>query len=148
MEIAFIVIELLVLVGVVGYLIGSMVRHIRTEKRRANLKRTFANFGLSISLGILFVISWFGHGVAQWQAYKHDQRDHGEPFEVAGFVHEFSEATLENWQSEFLQLFSFVVLAALLLHHGSAESKDTDDRMEAALQRIEKRLDQIDGRSS
>jgi hypothetical protein len=68
--------------------------------------------------------------------------------EVTEFFHEFSEATLENWQSEFLQLFSFVVLAALLLHHGSAESRDSNDRMEAALTRIENRLQELDTKGS
>ena len=57
---------------------------------------------------------------------------------------EFGQSTLENWQSEFLQLFSFVVLSAILIHRGSAESKDTDNRMEEALKRIEKRLDELD----
>ena len=47
------------------------------------------------------------------------------------FLGEFSQSTLENWQSEFLQLFAFVVLAALFVHKGSAESKDSDDRVEA-----------------
>jgi hypothetical protein len=47
----------------------------------------------------------------------------------------------ENWQSEFLQLFSFVVLAAVFIHHGSAESKDSDDRMEAKIDRIVSKLD-------
>lgn len=53
---------------------------------------------------------------------------------------EFGQSTLENWQSEFLQLFSFVVFSAVLIHRGSAESKDSDDRMEASLRRIEDRL--------
>jgi succinate dehydrogenase hydrophobic anchor subunit len=144
METVILVIEAIVLVAVVGYLVGSMLRHIRTEKRQANLKRTFANFGLSIALCILFLVSWAGQALSQWESFKADQREHGEPVEVTEFFHEFSEATLENWQSEFLQLFSFVVLAALLLHHGSAESKDSDDRIEAALTRIENRLQELD----
>ena len=53
---------------------------------------------------------------------------------------DFTTSTLENWQSEFLQLFSFTIMAAVLIHKGSAESKDSDDRMEEALQRIEKKL--------
>jgi hypothetical protein len=32
------------------------------------------------------------------------------------------------------------VMSALLVHKGSAESKDSDDRMEEALKRIEKKL--------
>lgn len=60
--------------------------------------------------------------------------------EVGDFTAELTQSTLENWQSEFLQLFSFVVLSALLIHRGSAESKDSADRMEAALKRIEEKL--------
>ena len=52
----------------------------------------------------------------------------------------FAQSTLENWQSEFLQLFSFVVMSALLIHRGSAESKDSDDRIEEALKRIEQKM--------
>jgi hypothetical protein len=48
--------------------------------------------------------------------------------------------TLENWQSEFLQLFAFVALSALYIHKGSAESKDSDENVEASLRRIEERL--------
>jgi hypothetical protein len=39
-----------------------------------------------------------------------------------------------------LQLFSFVVLAALYIHKGSAESKDSDEKLEASLRRIEEKL--------
>lgn len=40
-------------------------------------------------------------------------------------------------------IVSFVVLAALLIHRGSAESRDSNDRMEEALKRIENRLDAL-----
>jgi len=70
------------------------------------------------------------------QVYVADQAEHGEPADLSGFWFQFGQSTLENWQSEFLQLFSFVVLAAVLIHHGSAESKDGTDR-------IERRVDEI-----
>jgi SNF2 family DNA or RNA helicase len=54
---------------------------------------------------------------------------------------EFGQATLENWPSEFLQLFAFVVLAAVFVHHGSAESRDSEDRMEQKIDRIVKKVD-------
>jgi hypothetical protein len=38
----------------------------------------------------------------------------------------FLEATFENWESEFLQMFSFVCLSISLRQKGSAESKDLD----------------------
>jgi hypothetical protein len=128
---------------VAAYLIGSMVRSIRTEKRRSGLRKTWSNFGLSIAFCILFLSSWAAHGVAEWQVFVQEQRAHQEAIEVSDFVNQFAESTLENWQSEFLQLFSFVVLAALLIHRGSGESKDSDDRMEETLKRIEERLDAL-----
>ena len=64
-----------------------------------------------------------------------------QPAEAGEFMVYFGKSTFENWQSEFLQLFSFVVLAALYTHRGSAESKDSDDRMEAKLDRIVEKLD-------
>jgi hypothetical protein len=104
------------------------------------LTRTWKNFELSIAFCILFLVTWTAHGVAQWQVFTDEQRSHGEPVEVGDFAAEFSQSTLENWQSEFLQLFSFVVMSALLIHKGSAESRDSDDRMEEALKRIEEKL--------
>jgi len=71
-------------------------------------------------------------------------RVHGEALAVSDFLVQFGQSTLENWQSEFLQLFSFVVFSAVLIHKGSAESKDSDEEMQAALKRIEKRLDELE----
>ena len=59
---------------------------------------------------------------------------------MGDFLSEFASSTLENWQSEFLQLFSFVVLAALYIHKGSAESKDGEENIQASLRRIETHL--------
>ena len=55
------------------------------------------------------------------------------------------ECTPENWQSGFLQLFSFVVLSAYFIHKGSAVSKDSDEQMQKSLDRIEKRLKALEG---
>ena len=122
------------------YLVGSMVRSIQDEKRTSGVRKTWKNFGLSLAFCILFLLSWAAQGIAQWQTFTDEQRSHGEAVEIGDFASEFSQSTLENWQSEFLQLFSFVVLSALLIHRGSAESKDSDDRMEEALKRIEDKL--------
>jgi heme A synthase len=143
MEVVVLVFLIGVMLAISAFLLGSMIHSIRKEKRRSNLRRTWANFGLSIAFCILFLASWVAHGVAEWQVFTSEQRAHGESVEVTEFIHEFSQSTMENWQSEFLQLFSFVVLAALFIHRNSAESKDSDDRMEAALKRIEERLDQL-----
>lgn len=56
------------------------------------------------------------------------------------FFADFAQSTRENWQSEFLQLFAFVVMASLYIHKGSAESKDGTEKVEASLRRIEEHL--------
>ena len=133
-----------IVIGVIGavaiYLIANMVRSIQGEKRKSGAKRTWKNFGLSIAFCALFLVSWAAQGVAEWQVFTDDQREHHQPVTAGDFASEFAQSTLENWQSEFLQLFSFVVMSALLIHRGSAESKDSDDRMEEALSRIEDKL--------
>lgn len=98
------------------------------------------DYGLSITLFTLFALSWIGQGFFQWQEFVSNQTEHNQTPQVADFVNEFSSATLENWQSEFLQLLTFVVLTTFLIHKGSHESKDSDDEMKAMLMRIESRL--------
>ncbi len=126
------------IVGMTLYLVGSLTRSIQNEKKTS--MRLWKNFGLSLGFCVLFFVTWVGQAIAQWQVFTDQQREHGERPELGDFSSEFLQATLENWQSEFLQLFSFVVLAALFIHRGSAESKDSDDRMEQALNRIEQKL--------
>ena len=129
---------LIIVLGVTAYLIGTLVRSIQNERKTG--MKLWKNFGLSLAFCLLFLITWLAHGIAQWQTYTDHQREHKEPVVIGDFVADFSQATLENWQSEFLQLFSFTILAAVLIHKGSAESKDSDDRIQAALKRIEEQL--------
>ncbi|HEX2295770.1 MAG TPA: DUF2188 domain-containing protein [Actinomycetota bacterium] len=129
---------LTVIVGVTAYLVGTLIKSIQNEKKTR--MRLWKNFGLSLGFCLLFFVSWAAHGVAEWQSFTDEQRSHGEKPEVGDFVAQFSRATLENWQSEFLQLFSFTVMAAVLIHKGSAKSRDSDDGIQAALKRIEDKL--------
>jgi hypothetical protein len=128
----------LIALGSLGFLIFTAVRSVQVH--RSGDRRLWREFGLGLALMILFFATWIAHGIAQWQVYADEQAAHGEATEIGGFVAEFSQATLENWQSEFLQLFAFVVLAALYIHKGSGESKDGDERLEASLRRIEEHL--------
>jgi hypothetical protein len=125
-------------VGALLFLIYSTVRSIVNERDKS--RSVWREFGLGLSLMILFFATWVAHGIAQWQTFTDEQREHGQSVSAGDFFAEFGQSTLENWQSEFLQLFSFVVLAALFIHKGSAESKDSDEKMEASLRRIEEKL--------
>ena len=131
-------ISLLTIFGVCAYLIGTMIKSIQNEKHTS--MRLWKNFGLSLGFCVLFFASWVGQGIAEWQEFTDDQRTHNEQPEIGDFTTQFARSTLENWQSEFLQLFSFTVMAAVLIHKGSAESRDSDDRITAALKRIEDQL--------
>ena len=125
-------------VSAIGFVVVAMVRSIQNE--RAAHRSVWREFSLGLALMILFFTTWIAHGIVEWQTYTDDQRAHGESTTPGDFVAEFAQSTLENWQSEFLQLFAFVSLAALYIHKGSAESKDGEERLEASLRRIEERL--------
>jgi hypothetical protein len=129
-------------VGVASVMVATMARAIVQERRSANLPAVWANFGLSISFLVLFLVSWVGQALAEWGTYVQEARAHDTSPSIADFFIQFGQSTFENWQSEFLQLFSFVVFSAILIHHGSAESKDGTDRIEEAVGRIERRLDE------
>jgi hypothetical protein len=120
------------------FLIYATAKSIRNERTKG--RSIWREFGLGLVLMILFFVTWLAQGIAQWQTFTDEQLEHGERPEVGDFVGEFGQSTLENWQSEFLQLFSFVTLAALFIHKGSAESKDGDEKLEASLRRIEAHL--------
>jgi hypothetical protein len=68
--------------------------------------------------------------VTGWHVANEEAQTHGESalsygqYLVSGH---FVEATFENWESEFLQMFAFVLLTAWLVQRGSAESKPEDD---------------------
>jgi hypothetical protein len=81
---------------------------------------------LLIVMGLIFFGSWFAQSVTGWTDFNADQHTHGEPavswLSYIGSA-TFWESTLENWQSEFLAVGSFAVLAIYLRQRGSPESK-------------------------
>jgi hypothetical protein len=88
-----------------------------------------------------FVISFAGHWVLGWLAFADEQRQHGRPPEVSAYLVDIGRDTLENWQSEFLQLLWQVGGLALLYYFGSPQSKEGDDRKEAKIDAILRQLD-------
>jgi hypothetical protein len=52
----------------------------------------------------LLTISIIGQWLFGWLAYVNEQHDHSAAVEVADFTYRMLRDTLENWQSEFLQL--------------------------------------------
>ena len=96
----------------------------------------WTRYGFLWVTGAFFIISLTGHWVFAWFAYVQEQLAHQQPVQVSEFLVQVSRDTLENWQSEFLQLVWQVAGLALLLHVGSPQSKEGDDRMEAKIDAI------------
>lgn len=90
------------------------------------MKRFLYNNGLSVVLAVLFIVCWAGQSIAGWYQYNEEQQQHGAaPVSYSEYLRsgEFIEVTAENWESEFLQMFFFVLLTAFLYQKGSAESR-------------------------
>ena len=64
---------------------------------------------------------------------RNEASQHGQEFEWDDFLAQFTASTLENWQSEFLQLIWQAAGLALLLFWGSSQSKESDERIEAKI---------------
>ncbi len=107
------------------------------------MRRFIRNYSLSLVLAALVLGAWALQTVLGWYEFIAEQTKHGQVaqwFGAEGYIWNWGRATFENWQSEFLQLLTFVVLTSVLIHKGSHESKDSDERLQAAVDRIERRL--------
>jgi hypothetical protein len=115
---------------------------IQEKGREASVWRSY---GYAWVTAGFFLISLVGHWLFGWFSYVSEQQAHGQPIEVSQYLIQMSRDTLENWQSEFLQLLWQVGGLALLLYVGSPQSKEGNDRQEAKLDAILRRLDPEDG---
>jgi hypothetical protein len=86
--------------------------------------------GLTISLTLMFLVSIIGMALTGRASHNDELARHGgAALSLAAYLAsgEFLSALFENWESEFLQMASYVVLTAILFQRGSAESRDPDD---------------------
>lgn len=103
-------------------------------------------YGFIWITGLFFLFSLALHWAFGWLAYATEQSARGLAADFSGYAVEMARDTFENWQSEFLQLIWQVLGLALLLHVGSPQSKEGEDRMEAKLDAILEKLDPAKGR--
>jgi hypothetical protein len=81
----------------------------------------------------LFLAALAGHWLFGWYEYVDQQQQHNQPVELSSYVIQLMRGTLENWQSEFLQLVWQVAGLSFLFHVGSTQSRESGDRMEAKI---------------
>lgn len=94
------------------------------------MKRFWRDNGLSLVLFALFLVLWGGQALTGWRDEVEARRDEGAlPPTLVQYLRSgsFVEATAENWESEFLQMFGYVLFTVFLYQRGSAESKSPDE---------------------
>ncbi len=94
------------------------------------MKRFWRDNSLSIVVGAIFLLLWVGQSLVGFFVLNDDRHDHGGPPVTYGrylTTAHFWEATTENWESEFLQMGSYILLTVWLKQKGSAESKKVDE---------------------
>lgn len=106
-----------------------MARQKRPD-RRPGLVRAYSFAWVTVGF---FIISLTGHWLFGWFAFVSEQQARAQPIEVSEYLIQMTRDTLENWQSEFLQLVWQVAGLAILLHVGSPQSKEGSERVEAKI---------------
>ena len=89
----------------------------------------------------LFLFSLALHWIFGYEAFINEQHAHQQPIIFSEYLVEMMRDTMENWQSEFLQLIWQVVGLSILFYVGSPSSKEGDDRKEEKLDYVIEKLD-------
>ena len=87
----------------------------------------------------LFLVSLGGHAVAGYLANAQERQEHGRTHDsFVGYLEsgDFLESVAENWESEFLQMAAFVLLSAVLVQRGAAESKKPGEKSSSKAARL------------
>jgi hypothetical protein len=77
------------------------------------------------------VLSWGAQFFFQMAEVANTAQEHGQSFSWSEFLPQFFTSTLENWQSEFLQLVWQAARLSFLYFWGSSQSREGNDRVEA-----------------
>ena len=95
------------------------------------MKRRFLrDNALSLFFFTLFVLALFGQSIAGFLRANEELTQHGMPAQgyfAFVFSSDFVVDVAENWQSEFLQFFLFILATIWLIQVGSPESKQPGD---------------------
>jgi hypothetical protein len=97
------------------------------------MKKKLRDNGLSIVFLLFFLFSFIAQAITGLKQYNQKQEDDGgQQVTIVQYIStgHFIEATFENWESEFLQMWLFVWLSIYLYQRGSSESKDPDKEEE------------------
>jgi hypothetical protein len=97
------------------------------EGKGGSMRRLLRENGLAITMFGLFLASLIPMSISGHRSHNADLRDHRRaPITYVRYLWsgDFVEGVFENWESEFLQMGSFVLLTVWLSQKGSPESKE------------------------
>jgi hypothetical protein len=97
--------------------------------------RALRNHSLALFFLAILLAALVGQAIAGHAEYNNDEIEHAqltgeqpETISLGRYVvsSAFGQAVMENWQSEYLQFFLFILTTVWLLQKGSPESKELD----------------------
>ncbi len=94
------------------------------------MPRIVRDQGISLFFGVILLASLIGQSFAGLHQFNAEAvTHHSETYSWLRYVtsSEFGGDVFENWQSEFLQFFMYILATVWLLERGSSESKSMDD---------------------
>jgi hypothetical protein len=102
------------------------VSHSPSWARAGGFRTRLYENSLLLTMGFIFLATWFVQSLNNWRVFNEEQREHEEaPVSWGRYLldPDFWEKTLQNWQSEFLAVGVMVVFTIYLRQRGSPESK-------------------------
>ncbi|MFN8655239.1 MAG: DUF6766 family protein [Candidatus Obscuribacterales bacterium] len=101
------------------------------NRRSATIRGFLKDNALSLLMVTLFLMFWGAQSYTGYLVYEDDSARTRQPhlsyIQYLRSAH-FWEATAENWESEFFQMGSLVVLTVFFKQKGSIESDDDDEK--------------------
>jgi hypothetical protein len=93
------------------------------------VKRFLRDNSLTLAFGLILLLALVGQSVAGMAEFNDQQVSQGQ--EAISYLQylrtsDFAVDVAENWQSEFLQFFLYIVATVYLVQRGSSESKEPD----------------------
>lgn len=101
--------------------------------KRGGLALKIYKSSLSLAFGLLFILSCALHATGSLKNFNDERTMKGKPtvaMQAYMTQSRFWFESFQNWQSEFVAVFSIVVLSIYLRQYGSPESKPVDAGME------------------
>jgi len=85
---------------------------------------------------MFFAITWLIHGITAYNQFVSEQNEHGQPVSMNLFWNEFTRQTMENWQSEFLQMSWQIGGLMILFAAASPQDRIGEERKEKILEKL------------